>query len=742
MATNFGANITEAPQVNSAIPVTEGVKKPPLPAEAINRMFGAIGGLIDDNKQKRQDATLGEFIKKQLLVGDALAQGSPSVPNLAYAQTLLRRNLLEAMEANPGMWGELLQAQNAISGLPGAEVLEEGTQNEQEWKRVRTSLIDSGDVTPDASDEQVRSALASRNKRAADAEAFEARMSEMEMRSKELALGSAERKAVEEGIKEEAFSFVRDNSPAILGDFKTQLEKIITSGASPAEQQEQIEMLFADTEAANATTLSYLSSEDRSVFTKPFETLRDTYIKRATGQYTLDEAQKAVDLAVAQTEMLVYADPEMARQAVFTKMFGSELATIALTPKGANEMYMRFMAYGTSDTNPSKNPTPYVTSSMDKKALNAYLAGTVAMATQGDAEEKSEGLDRIKEILSSMESYAGVAAKDPQGAESTITLVDWFASPEFQQVVAANPELLENVNAAKEVLDRQYWGEVSNMVRDEFTKNQVPVPPLDFDYAAETGAPNRSVIHQSKVDTTSIVTVVSDEGGMKFVPIDPTNKGAVNKAADLNKRLRPVLNTQLRARAHLDGRTDYGAYFEEYRNEWLGGGEGESSGNLELSDFRQLASLTSNYGSLVNLVDATESGGSYDTLLNHQQNDGGIFEGVKITEMTVGEVINFSSAGGEYAEYSKGAVGRMATPMGRYQIVGATLKRVAKAMGIDHTVPFDQTTQDAMFAFLVGEALNGVNTLKGKRAALRGVWEGFKHASNEELDAAIEHFEG
>ncbi len=305
-------------------------------------------------------------------------------------------------------------------------------------------------------------------------------------------------------------------------------------------------------------------------------------------------------------------------------------------------------------------------------------------------------------------------------------------------MVTANPSLLKDAEAAKEALRQNYSDEVMGMINREFVKNNVSGLLVNADKIK-----NRAdVLKQGRVEykTTDLVRTESTTLGMQFTPIDPNNQASVDKAAYLNKNLRPIINTQIRAWAHLDGRSDYGKYWEELSPTFLDTNLGADTGDdIKAEDFRKLAFITSEFQPLQAIVDKTEGGGNYDTLLGHSQRKGGAFEDVQVSKMTIAEAIDFSN--GDYAQFSKEQVGRKATPMGRYQIVGQTLASVAKEMGLPPDTVFDETTQDAMFAHLVQKALNSSGSLKGKRAALRGVWEGFKNASNSELDAAIEHFE-
>lgn len=137
------------------------------------------------------------------------------------------------------------------------------------------------------------------------------------------------------------------------------------------------------------------------------------------------------------------------------------------------------------------------------------------------------------------------------------------------------------------------------------------------------------------------------------------------------------------------------------------------------------------------MMDKYEGGGDYDTLFGHSQN-GGPFAGTKITNMTLSEVLDFASPRGEYGQWVKGQVGRVATPMGRFQFVGTTLRKVATEMGLDldNTV-FTPEVQNAMFQHY---AMSRIGNKSGAaaRKTMREGWEGFKNVSDADLDIVIE----
>lgn len=146
-------------------------------------------------------------------------------------------------------------------------------------------------------------------------------------------------------------------------------------------------------------------------------------------------------------------------------------------------------------------------------------------------------------------------------------------------------------------------------------------------------------------------------------------------------------------------------------------------------------------GTLLALIDRTEGAGNYSTLFGHSQRDSGQFAGVDVTQMTLAEVKEFSNPRGAYGQWVKGQVGRVATPMGRYQIVGTTLRNVQEALNLPDDTLFSPQVQDQMADYLIRQRLASANSMEGKMRALRAEWEGFKHVSDSALMAAIRRYE-
>jgi hypothetical protein len=123
---------------------------------------------------------------------------------------------------------------------------------------------------------------------------------------------------------------------------------------------------------------------------------------------------------------------------------------------------------------------------------------------------------------------------------------------------------------------------------------------------------------------------------------------------------------------------------------------------------------------------AGESGGDYNALYGYQNRPGGRFAGTRLTDMSVGDVMQFTDPRGDYAAYVRGQVGRTATPVGAYQVVGTTLRDAVNALDIDPSTPFNQATQDR-----IGE---WIFSTQGT-----GAWEGYRgpQAGGQNMDQGM-----
>lgn len=124
--------------------------------------------------------------------------------------------------------------------------------------------------------------------------------------------------------------------------------------------------------------------------------------------------------------------------------------------------------------------------------------------------------------------------------------------------------------------------------------------------------------------------------------------------------------------------------------------------------------------------EGTLGGEGYDTILAGAQEK----FGVQPTQMTLDEVIAFQESK-EFRDFSKQTVGRIATPVGKYQIVGRTLKGLKRIHKLDGNQKFTPAFQDLLFVRLLeGRGLKkfqqGQLSKKAFFDQLKQEWEGLK----------------
>ena len=118
-----------------------------------------------------------------------------------------------------------------------------------------------------------------------------------------------------------------------------------------------------------------------------------------------------------------------------------------------------------------------------------------------------------------------------------------------------------------------------------------------------------------------------------------------------------------------------------------------------------------------------ESGGDYGALFGYQNRPNGRFEGTDLTKMTVDQALDFAKPSGPYGQYVKGEVGRVATPMGAYQVVGTTLRDAKNALGLTGNEVMDQGLQDKIGQWIY-------------KSQGTGAWEGYKPINDDQAIAS------
>lgn len=109
------------------------------------------------------------------------------------------------------------------------------------------------------------------------------------------------------------------------------------------------------------------------------------------------------------------------------------------------------------------------------------------------------------------------------------------------------------------------------------------------------------------------------------------------------------------------------------------------------------AGVSSEFAQVIPGIFAGESKGDYDALYGFSNRPGGKFENVKVTEMSVNELLEFQKPSGEYGQWVKSQNdGTVATPAGGFQIVGTTLQAAAEGLNLTGDEKMTPELQDKL----------------------------------------------
>ena len=114
-----------------------------------------------------------------------------------------------------------------------------------------------------------------------------------------------------------------------------------------------------------------------------------------------------------------------------------------------------------------------------------------------------------------------------------------------------------------------------------------------------------------------------------------------------------------------------------------------------------------------NGIFAGESGGDPNALYGYANRPGGRFSGVNVSNMSVADVMAFTDPSGPYAQHVRSQIGRVATPVGNFQVVGSTLRDAVRGMGLTGSETFDVPLQDKIGQWIYSQQGTGA-------------WEGYK----------------
>lgn len=594
----FDATETNVGEVNSYSTVQEPYVKPPLAIEGLTGLFQQATKFLDKDTDRQKNKVASRFRGDLLRIVDGVDQKGT---NPQVARTAMRALFSQYNENYGTMGDELTQVYNTILNTSGmGQVISQGQMDYQRKQGLIDTFVASGRLSPNHTEAEVQSAINEHRSLQAISERYTLAMQTLELEGAQSRLTAAQQTAnanarksaatqagfgivpylaqnlsstaaqLQERVRTEEGYNTRDalaDLERIYEEEKVRFYKGIKMGETPDGQP--ITFSFADMDEADRAQIE-------SLFDSRFEMER----RVLSGELDRDTYKTQLDTLTTQQELLIrQSDPEFSRFLSVVQLLGDKgmamlstrIGDARLLNRGA-EIVNRIL---TSDPNDSETLPVFSESGGGVRTVYDILG-----QNEGEGEEaKNQRVQLLSSLVEGVSAEYSLIERNPKKAKELVT---FLASPEFWTLRKENPEAFGNADGARELLSRHYADEVFGLVQDEFTNKNVAY--WDANTFKEFGAFGAAGVTKP---ATQLVGVRASDTGVEFVPIQE-GPSARQAARELNTTLRPIVNSVIRADAHLRGKNDYKAGGEAALEKIFGmqgPAGGDEGDNLTIKDF-------------------------------------------------------------------------------------------------------------------------------------------------------------
>lgn len=581
---DFSVNATQlsAPQGQGTEPVAPVQEK--VSDTSILPLFKDIGqifvkGLEQDRKdeaEKRKQAVIGEYLGNEKVYTDALTTGQWGS---AQTSTASRANFQKMLAAYPMYADELVKARNAQ--YVGTET-GEAEKRVEEQRKQRSSDISAASnmgytfymgMSPDAEDKNIEAYKTARRaeiqtekdmKAAAEARAVAAEGRATGQYNMTVEDHVAKNNAVKGLTEVAAANF--DAMVATADDLKAKMGQGLTHDQALAIQNGNIARV-----RAALLSISGRNPELAAPWSKLFDDM-DSNIRAR-----LDPKQKSADetalledqwkqLIITQKLAAVNSNPALLKAVVGTNLFpGEGMVSVANTPVVTN-----WILSGTG-ADPALPPPPQIIGTQDdgkmfkatKDAINRLQSGKVPPAQRDKAIQEAVNLVNL-----SLKQTASVdGALNASALKNAST---FYASPEFGKLAMEGKIDKQTAANAQQVFQVQYEPAVRSAILSKLDEeaayqptNGDPAKKVKLADTVELKVVGNNVVFETK-NPAKPATILGIElpGNTLDMEKQYRNKKPLDDAA-------AGLNQLIRLHAHLEGTTDYAAYWEKNKSQLM-----------------------------------------------------------------------------------------------------------------------------------------------------------------------------
>lgn len=547
-----GANVVQPVE-------TQATKSPIL--SILDEFADVIGkGLKNKSKDEaeaRKNAVVGQYVKEQTLINDAITQGLPA----DQAGARQRASANKFLASYPEYYKEFKSAQDTIKGITEQGEAEDKVKQENQFYKERVTRAQSAGYSIDTTAPKAVQDLqlkAYDTVVRADKELSDKYKANAERRSQ----SAEDRQVFDRELKDTSIKVINEIAGTRLestGAFITNVATDVRGGKLTAEQGN---LKIANEFAAIYATLQSAASTSPEL-AAPYRTLFDQLHKVGVDMLdpnkSIQEQENQIKEIINRQKLFILADPQAAGVVAASQLLGAN-AQIALsagnkiTPIiakmiGTNVGSKDFVPQVVGVPGVEKDVTSFLSSSLQKLNSGAYKDGEKA---------KTELTNSINQVLVQTGQALNSGNTD---ATKLKDLATFFASPEYGGFAKSGLLAKQATSAANKTFQLVYEPTVIKGIQqklDSFLMGQAS-------FGQKQGEP---------VPLSSTVDVKFTGSGIVFEPkasvgLDPMEQQDAARGVKDLASTQAAINQLIHIGAHLEGTTDYGKYWEDRKHVFL-----------------------------------------------------------------------------------------------------------------------------------------------------------------------------
>lgn len=694
-------------RVSVKAPVTDNSKLAKLNGvnNVLKGLFSAVPS-SEDRKKLGNERSLANYQNELLSLSDAVDQKRLTPEG---ARTKARALHSSFISNNPGLTEKAttLHSKTLSTAGLGENITKENTVDAAEEKLLGEA-VDGGFVYSTMNEEEVQEGLFKYRQYKRSMQDIDDTSKRIGLASSRVGLSKSEIALREAEDKEQATKKLDGVADGVRFQIRSKLSDIRKRvGAGLPVEQALTEL--ADNEAQWKFEVSSMArasgNENINAIMNPISQMYEVLRKEISGEMSKEVSANKLAYLQSGIQTGLLDDPEMQTLYGIGKILPNTDMSLYMASQAKVNEYMK--------TNSLKiDVTPYNIwdnnirdGAVFRKSVTSILKDGVRKNSNLKGEDKTAHTEQMNNTIHNMLKGIDVykdAVDDPKKFNE---VVDFIASPEFSKWQGANKLDQETADKAALVLQQQY------------SRKALPVIEELWRNPSFSGSDMRVVQEQIKNGTSiqSMMKIKFSEGGIKFIA-GTDDKAHVALSNTFNREIAPIVNKLVRSTAHLEGHSKYeDVYQQNFAQMFDDKKDFEGDGKTGISDFQKgelkkgLDQQTSEILDVIGRAEGTDKGDGYNETLGFGKFTNG---DVKLTSMTLDEVQDLQADMLKHPdnEFNSSAVGR-------YQIVGTTLKGLMKSLGLKGSDKFDEDTQDRLaLALLEGRGLSKVKEGKMSKA--------------------------